>query len=210
MSVCLWTFSRVSVNKSNISPLLLSRNFSPGTVIASFTDSTTKWCFVFVANPCFLIWLHTLGKIKQILQRSIKQTQTKQKTNSIHWYRKYRNMRFFVFFCFFFPLLLCICVWTQKFPWVLLGKVLNNILFSVSKFLRNRLFFFPLLCFCPFLFLFFILTFPPVCWGQRCSRFKGALKIKFTPDETNRFACAYPPETVWPAPGKELYHLRTA
>lgn len=60
------------------------------------------------------------------------------KTENIHWYRKCRNFecRSFVFF----PSLFCICVWTQKFPKVLLGKVPNNILFRLSNVLRNWLF----------------------------------------------------------------------
>lgn len=49
----------------------------------------------------------------------------------------------------------------------------------------------------------------PMRWGQRCSRLKGTLQIEFTLDETNRFACVYPPETGWPAPGEELSHLWT-
>lgn len=48
-----------------------------------------------------------------------------------------------------------------------------------------------------------------MCWGQRCSRLNRTLQIEFTLDETNRFACAYPPETQWPAPGNEPSHLQT-
>lgn len=48
-----------------------------------------------------------------------------------------------------------------------------------------------------------------VCWGQRCSRLNRTLQIEFTLDETNRFACVYPPETSWPAPGNEPSHLQT-
>lgn len=46
-------------------------------------------------------------------------------------------------------------------------------------------------------------------WGQRCSRLKRSSKIESTLDETNRFAFVYPPEMGWPAPGKEVSHLRT-
>ena len=50
---------------------------------------------------------------------------------------------------------------------------------------------------------------PPMRWGQRCSRLKRTSQIEFTLDETNRFACVYPPETGWPASGNELSHLWT-
>lgn len=49
----------------------------------------------------------------------------------------------------------------------------------------------------------------PVRWGQRCTRLKRSSKIESTLDETNRFASVYPPEMGWPAPGKEVSHLRT-
>lgn len=48
-----------------------------------------------------------------------------------------------------------------------------------------------------------------MCWGQRCSRLNRIRQIEFTLDETNRFACVYPPETGWPAPGNEPSYLQT-
>lgn len=136
--------------------------------------------------------------------------------------------------CHFVLGIICCSVWMlRRFPWELMGKNPGSISCSFPKVLGPWVslppdrggpplplsfplsLYQPLLLLCPFLS-----SFPsklcwkgalwsPMRWGQRCSRLKRTLQIEFTLDETNRFACVYPPETGWPAPGKELSHLWT-
>lgn len=64
------------------SSLIHSRNFSRGSSIASFTDSTMKWCYVFVASLCFLIWLRTLEKQNTFCRHAWEKTRATPTKNS--------------------------------------------------------------------------------------------------------------------------------
>lgn len=240
--------TRLSEQIRHTSPLMLSGNFSRGIVILSSTHSCTKVMFCLCSKSLFSQLAASTGETEHILQTSMRNTLTKQTTNSEQGYRNADNVSLFFFisfplsptryygiyhclsFCLGYFLLFCVNV--QKFPMGADGKKKILAAFHIdSPRLQD------LESFCPpehrltFAFHYlslssspspFALPFtlfhqnfsktgalwsPPMRWGQRCSRLKRTLQIEFTLDETNRFACVYPPETGWPAPGNELSHL---
>lgn len=180
---------------------MLSGNFSQGTLILSFARfSRSNWYSAFVANPRSLNCLHAPGETENILK--MRGTTTKQTTKSLlkRWYRQV-----FATLGTSYSSRHLVGLLRSSAPWCRAQDLLMSHVCPVCSHFN--------LCF-PFSSSKIKQTKNPMssscmCWGQRCSRLNRTLQIEFTLDETNRFACVYPPETGWPAPGNEPSHLQT-
>lgn len=119
-------------------PLKLSGNFPRGTVMLFSTHSSTKMVFCLCSKSLFSQLAASTGETEHILQTSMRNTLTKQTTNSEHGYRNADNVSLFFFISFPLPPssntvsvivyhlvlgIFCCSVWMfRSFPWVLRGK----------------------------------------------------------------------------------------
>lgn len=116
--------------------LMHSGNFSQGTTIPYFTCSSTKVVFCLCRKSLFLQLAASTGETEEILHRSLRNTLTKQTTNSEHGYRN-AEMSVFFFLPSLFQLhlvlyvsvchhvlgIFCRYVWVlSSFPWILIGN----------------------------------------------------------------------------------------
>lgn len=140
---CWWFWMHVTIltrlteKHSNTPSSYAFRKLSTGDCEALLRPlQQEKWCSAFVTHPCFLNWLHPLGIVEHNLQTSMRNTLTKQTTNSRHGYRNADNVSVLYFFssslfpCLY-PLLwyqsvfgiFCCSVWMfRSIPRVLMGK----------------------------------------------------------------------------------------
>lgn len=151
-SGCMWVFWHVSLNKSGTLLSCFQETFHEGLWYSPLPTPAPKWCSAFVANLCFSQLAASTRETEHILQTSMRNTLTKQATNSKHGYRNADNVS--IFFFMSFPLSLSekktmvsviVChfvlgmfscfVWMfRSFPWVLMGKTdLGNILLRCPK-----------------------------------------------------------------------------
>lgn len=103
----VWTYvsvpARLSEQIRHTSPLMLSGKFSQGTVIPSFTHSSTKVVFCLCSKSLFSQLAASTGETEHILQTSMRNTLTKQTTNSEHGHRSADNVSLSLFFISFSP-----------------------------------------------------------------------------------------------------------
>ncbi len=95
--------TRLSEQIRHTSPLKLSGNFSRGTVILFSTHSSTKMVFCLCSKSLFSQLAASTGETEHILQTSMRNTLTKQTTNSEHGYRNADSIS--LFFSSLFPCL---------------------------------------------------------------------------------------------------------
>lgn len=82
------------------SPFMLSGNFSRGTLILSSTHSSTKVVFCLCSKFLFSQLAASTGETEHILKTSMRNTLTKQTTNSEHGYRNADIVSLFFFISF--------------------------------------------------------------------------------------------------------------
>lgn len=128
----MWVFPHVLANKSGT--LLLScfqESFHKGLWYPPLPTPAQKWCSAFVANPCFLNWLHPLGK-QNTFYRQAWETLWQNRLQTVSMGTEVLITSVSLFFSSLFPLslsstichclsfclgrFLLLCVNVQKFP----------------------------------------------------------------------------------------------
>lgn len=102
-SGCMWVFWHVSLNKSGTLLSCFQETFHEGLWYSPLPTPAPKWCSAFVANLCFSQLAASTRETEHILQTSMRNTLTKQATNSKHGYRNADNVS--IFFSCLFPCL---------------------------------------------------------------------------------------------------------
>lgn len=142
--LCVYGFLDVGLNVCEYYGMSQSANFLLSSFHETFHEGlrypplptpAQKWCSAFAANPCFLNWLHSLGKQNTFYRQAWETPwQNKQQTASTGTEMLITSVLFFhliprlnpvlsVIVYNFVLAIFCCSVWMfRSFPWVLMGK----------------------------------------------------------------------------------------